>query len=589
MDHGISTDTPRRWIPLVVGVQIGLFGLAIGALRLRHSDDPPPRETLPARSLDVEWAQAEPPLAPPGDAAAPRDPGPPEPDWLPPLSGPAREVLASFRSLAEEEGLAPTRSQPRELGDGPVKTHWPDTDAWDEPRDDDGMPIARLGPLLAQATATPGPQETRGWQDEAGGECTPLRLQQPVSVHIHAARAAAAEQEPAETASEREDAEPRSGPELLAADSGAPLEAPRPEEEVEQVPAEAACSPRTAFPVIVEDEVEAESEPIPGLVPDARPRSWQLERIAREADAHTRRGFELAGRRALFSARSEFVVALRLIAQGLDTEHRTDIHSEALARGLAALKEAEDFVPTGPGLEAELDLPTIVAGHATPVLKRVRLEDWTPLLALERYFTYAQEQLALAVGREVAGSMALHALGKLHAEASGQATLLGIRAAGPKAMAFYQAALLVDPQNFMASNDLAVLLARSGRYVEARAALIHSLRQSPHVEGWRNLAVVCGRLGQHELAARADAQWQAMVHSSDRHGGPAPDATPPVQWVPPDVLAGSQADATARPPHRQASPAAAPPAGPQRPAGGRKLSSRAWYFTGAESRQARPQ
>ena len=72
---------------------------------------------------------------------------------------------------------------------------------------------------------------------------------------------------------------------------------------------------------------------------DAAPRSRHLELAAREADLHTRRGFELAGRGAYFSTRAEFIMALRLMAQALDAEYQTTIHSRALAAGLTALKE----------------------------------------------------------------------------------------------------------------------------------------------------------------------------------------------------------------------------------------------------------
>ena len=87
--------------------------------------------------------------------------------------------------------------------------------------------------------------------------------------------------------------------------------------------------------------------------------------------------------------------------------------------------------------------------------------------ALRCYFTFAQEQLAAAVRHEVAGSMALHALGKLHAAYARHKTIR-VGAAEPKAMTFYQAALLVFPRNHMAANDLGVLLAQAG--VVARGA-----------------------------------------------------------------------------------------------------------------------
>ena len=33
------------------------------------------------------------------------------------------------------------------------------------------------------------------------------------------------------------------------------------------------------------------------------------------------------------------------------------------------MKEAEDFLPNGSRLEADLDLPAIIAAHTTPVLQ----------------------------------------------------------------------------------------------------------------------------------------------------------------------------------------------------------------------------
>ena len=163
------------------------------------------------------------------------------------------------------------------------------------------------------------------------------------------------------------------------------------------------------------------SPPVPPM-PDAdypAERSEDLERTARQADRHTYRGFELAGRRAYYAARAEFIGALRLVAEGLDAEYRTTAHSRSLAAGLTAIKEAEDFVPVGSRLEADLDLAAIVGGHRTPVLKTAQTDRLTPRTALSTYFTFAQEQLAAAAGREVAGSMALHALGKLHVALSG--------------------------------------------------------------------------------------------------------------------------------------------------------------------------
>ena len=59
------------------------------------------------------------------------------------------------------------------------------------------------------------------------------------------------------------------------------------------------------------------------------------------------RGYDLAQRGALFAAQTEFVQVLRRVAQAKDAASRSDEHSRALAAGLRALDEAEDFVPAG--------------------------------------------------------------------------------------------------------------------------------------------------------------------------------------------------------------------------------------------------
>jgi len=301
-----------------------------------------------------------------------------------------------------------------------------------------------------------------------------------------------------------------------------------------QPPLELSSPPRTQSP-----EQGASLFEMPHGGPAARSR--ELELIAREADTHTRRGFELAGRKAYFSARAEFVMALRLLAQGLDDEHQTRTHSRALAAGWTALKEADDFIPTGSRLEADLDLASIIGAHRTPVLKDAPVESLTPLACLQCYFTFAQEQLAACVGNEVAGSMALHALGNLHRALANKRSDT-VRAASAKAVVFYQAALLVSPENYMASNELGVLLARGGRYEEARLALEHSLSNYQHSAGWYNLSVVYRRLGRTDLARAAYRRHQAICQQQT--GGrkrPSPASRQQVEWVDPETFARSYA------------------------------------------------
>ncbi len=227
-----------------------------------------------------------------------------------------------------------------------------------------------------------------------------------------------------------------------------------------------------------------------------------MEKIALQSDQQIRHGFELANRGAYFAARAEFTAALRLIAQGLDNERNTTVHSRALSAALTAMKEAQDFIPAGGKLEGELDLPPIVAGHRTPVLKNVPPEQLQAMRALKQYFTFAQEQLALAAGQEVSGSVALSALGKMHAALAGKPNP-EIVAPEAKAIVFFQAAILVCPRNYMAANDLGVLLAHSGDFAGARRMLEHSVLVCRCWENLNNLSVVYRQVGQQRLAELA--------------------------------------------------------------------------------------
>lgn len=292
--------------------------------------------------------------------------------------------------------------------------------------------------------------------------------------------------------------------------------------------------PLVREPLAREQSVREQSVLVESDVPAVR--SEQLERIACQSDRQIMHGFELAGREAYFAARSEFIVALRLVAQGLDTERQTTAHSRALATGLTAMHEAEDFLPSGTRLEADLQIAHLIAGHRTPVLKAEDASTLTPAMALRSYFTFAQEQLAAAAGHEVSGSTALYALGKLHSQLAQQKSDM-IRAAEPKAMVFLQAALLVFPQNHMAANDLGVLLARSGNYADAKNVLEQSLLMQQSPTGWHNLAVVYGQLGDQNLASLADRRSTAASRATSNQDQYAQAPSKPVAWVDPRAFA----------------------------------------------------
>lgn len=308
-------------------------------------------------------------------------------------------------------------------------------------------------------------------------------------------------------------------------------------------------------PRVVADNEKQAPQPLPPVVhagknhdagaseslsPRKYDRSWQLELIAREADKHSHRAFALANKRAYFSARKEFTRALRIVAQGLDTELKTNRHSTALAAGLHALVEAEDFLPHDGHLEAELDLAVIAGAHRTPVLRECDVDDLTPLAAIQKYHTFAQEKLAEAVGREVAGSMALCGLGKLHIAIGNQQRGDGVAAAHPKAMVLLQAALIAFPGNHMASNELGVMLARSGRYADARKAFEHSVATYPTAEAWRNLALTCEQLGEMDRAYQAAQQTLALRGKSKVQVSVTSSGNGTVHWVSPAELANTR-------------------------------------------------
>jgi tetratricopeptide (TPR) repeat protein len=259
--------------------------------------------------------------------------------------------------------------------------------------------------------------------------------------------------------------------------------------------------------------------------------SAEMNAVARLADARIRRGFELGTRGAYYSSRSEFIHALGMIAQALDAEAGSAIHMPAMTDGLRAIEESDDFVARNAQPLGDFDPVEVAARHRTPVLKGMEPGSISGIEALQRYYSYAQERLSFAVGHQPVGAMALHGLGKLHtALARGQSSQTV--AAEPKALVYHQAALLVCPWNYMAANELGVLLVSYGRYEQAKAAFHQSLSISRQPTTWRNLAVAHQSSGETELAKLAlqEAEY-AAAELKRQTGGTGLTATSPVAFV----------------------------------------------------------
>lgn len=266
----------------------------------------------------------------------------------------------------------------------------------------------------------------------------------------------------------------------------------------------------------------AQRSPLPWA--NAQAPSTETAAVVRRADMRVRHGFQLAQRGALYSARSEYVAALQLIAQANDAEQSNQYFSNALAAGLAALKESSDFVRQNPRKPLS-DVAAIVGRHRTSILKDGPGMALTPRAAAQRYYTYAQEQLAIAAAGETTGAMALFGLGKVAIDPAGNRGSQSLERTA-QAMVLYQASLLADPRNYRAANELGVLVADSGGLPRARELFVRSVSLSPQPATWRNLAVVHTRLGENQLADAARARAVALEQAGMTN-------SPSVKWLDP--------------------------------------------------------
>lgn len=349
------------------------------------------------------------------------------------------------------------------------------------------------------------------------------------------------------------DATAEATPEPAEADAAADSDWSKwPREEAETKPAETSTAENPAESAVDESPAPEKLE-VPGddagehsTLPWAKAdnTAGQMQAVTVRADDRVRRGFRLAERGALFSARREFLAAMHLVAQANDVQNSTKFFSTALGAGLTALKEASEF-SRQTSLGTPVDVSRIVAGHRTPILKGTEVS--SPLIAAQRYYNYAQEQLAAAAAKDPAGSLALYGLGR---------TVLGLSHnqvrsldSTAQAMALYQAALMADARNFRAANELGVLMTASGQLQQARDLFRHSAAASPQATTWHNLASVHLRLGEHDLAMQAKAQAEILAKAGRTGADPLVHCVDPETFkrtkpasdsVPPPAVASSQ-------------------------------------------------
>jgi tetratricopeptide (TPR) repeat protein len=267
------------------------------------------------------------------------------------------------------------------------------------------------------------------------------------------------------------------------------------------------------------------------------------ELAIQRADGHIRRGLDLAERQATYSAQDEFVQALRLIAADRDlATGGAHEHAAALETGLRALNSMT------------ITAHMVIAANRSDFAEQ------------RRQLGYVQERLAFSVRPLPIASMALYLLGRSQTAIAGE-TPEEAAFAAPKAIALYQAALSVDPANYLAANELGVLLASYGQLEDARQVLSHGVSVAPQPATWRNLAVVCKRMGDNAAAQHAQSQCDALAAARRAHGqnvasSPSQAAAASVRWVnPAEFVQCSGSDLNAPSVQRDA-PAARQPAAP---------------------------
>ena len=259
-------------------------------------------------------------------------------------------------------------------------------------------------------------------------------------------------------------------------------------------------------------------------LPNVAPATHELAAIEARLDELVRHGYQLGERGAIYSARSELVSVLRLLADSHDGLSGDTRHATALGAGFAALREAADFQPRGSAMIGESRMRDLIRDHATPVLKGDRAHGVSPTQAAARYYTFAQEQLAYATGQSRVGADALYGLGRIAQPASSAAKAADLSATA-QTLVYFQSALMVHPAHFRAAHECGVLLAQCGRLEQSRKMFEQAIASSPQAASFANLAVIEDRLGRREAA---DAARRRAVQLG---GVVAGNPRPQVRWV----------------------------------------------------------
>jgi tetratricopeptide (TPR) repeat protein len=255
--------------------------------------------------------------------------------------------------------------------------------------------------------------------------------------------------------------------------------------------------------------------------------------LVREAETLNNNGLQLLARGALFSARAEFSSALKSAAAASDARATPADDANcvtAVDAAMRALAEVEDFLPGGKAAHSAEERTMVIRGHHSGAVPEAAAASLSAADLRQAYYLFAFDKLSGAVAGQPCGSVALHGLGKTFTTID-STRQSGVVDARGKAEVCLRAALQADGQNFMAANDLGVLLAEDGRLEMARTVLQVALRVSPQPATWNNLAAVHDRLGERQHAAAARHEAHKLLAAQSRAPGGQVLPTHNVQWV----------------------------------------------------------
>ena len=286
---------------------------------------------------------------------------------------------------------------------------------------------------------------------------------------------------------------------------------------------------------------------------------------ATQARHHVQQGFGAANRGMLYTAREEFLQALRVVAEAKDAHSGRRTHMDALAAGLTTLHEADDIRRVSNSV-AKTDLSMWIATHTTPVLQGHDVSTMLPLAIIDRYHAYAQQKLGAAVAGDASGSMALYGLARIY-EYLGSENGADRVARSRQSVALHEAAILAHPENHLAAHELGVVLTKLGRFERAVAMLTRSVQLSPTPTAYRNLAVASRRFGRHQQAAIAERYAAQMAEREGTAGGSSSRVT----WLEPDAFSRTSERTAAVPSDAHRAPHDA--ARPQGPTSGKEQES----------------